>query len=210
MDRGLVKSAQASTYNFVVRRRSNDVPVERAQRPRRTDFLFSLTKAIPFCTPKRKMTTSKKFFAFLHFRFGNGGRTAFAESGVPGTVQLSRRGRNTRLRIPSPSARHFQPKRGAHSTFMSTLACDARTEIDGLHPMFMSRTRSLRMATEIAEALRAERRRGRILHSNLLTIYYRVVNDEDNSHYRYILERLNFNLKELTEAVGDAVGVSLD
>ena len=66
------------------------------------------------------------------------------------------------------------------------------------------------MATEIAEALRAERRRGRILHSNLLTIYYRVLNDEDNSHYRYILERLNFNLKELTEAVGDAVGVSLD
>jgi hypothetical protein len=39
-----------------------------------------------------------------------------------------------------------------------------------------------------------------------MTVYCRVVNDDDGNHYGYVMERLKFNLKELCEAVGDVVG----
>jgi len=48
---------------------------------------------------------------------------------------------------------HLRPKVGQKNTFMATLARDARTVFDGLHPMFRNKTRSLDVSMEI----RAER-----------------------------------------------------
>eukprot|EP00759_Apiculatamorpha_spiralis_P058342 PhF_6_TR9180/c1_g2_i4/m.14318 len=45
-----------------------------------------------------------------------------------------------------------------------------------------------------------------IVHPCLMRVYCRV-NDDDGSHYGYVMERLKFNLRELCEAVGDVVGV---
>eukprot|EP00759_Apiculatamorpha_spiralis_P058343 PhF_6_TR9180/c1_g2_i5/m.14319 len=45
-----------------------------------------------------------------------------------------------------------------------------------------------------------------VVHPCLMRVYCRV-NDDDGSHYGYVMERLKFNLRELCEAVGDVVGV---
>jgi len=59
---------------------------------------------------------------------------------------------------------HLKPKTGAQSTFMSTLARDARTTFDGLHPIFENRARSLKVAMEIRAERQTERYRQIYLH----------------------------------------------
>lgn len=54
---------------------------------------------------------------------------------------------------------HLRPKVGAQSTFMATLARDARLDFDGLHPVFKDRAKSLAVATEIRAERQTERYR---------------------------------------------------
>ena len=54
---------------------------------------------------------------------------------------------------------HLRPRVGHSNTFMATLARDARTVFDGLHPIFMNRSKSLEVATEIRAERQTERYR---------------------------------------------------
>jgi len=87
---------------------------------------------------------------------------------------------------------------GRAEVSVCTLACPAHQERYTKQPCVLKRCERSGEDKMIQRCLR---------HSNLMTVYCRVVNDDDNSHYGYVMERLQFNVKELTEAVGDAVGV---
>jgi len=54
---------------------------------------------------------------------------------------------------------HLRPKVGSQSTFMATLARDARTVFDGLHPVFLNKTRSLQTSAEIRAERQSEKYR---------------------------------------------------
>jgi len=59
---------------------------------------------------------------------------------------------------------HLRPKVGSQSTFLETLARDARAVFDGLHPMFLNKTRSLQVAMKIRAERQTERYRQIYLH----------------------------------------------